>query len=81
MKFKCDRVMICEGRHYPPSKNIIETDNPALIEMMKRKGYKELENFQDKTISELKNILDKMKIKYNIRARKQELIDLIGGEV
>ncbi len=82
--FECGEIIQCEGRYYPPHNNIITTENPRLIELLKQRGYSEAkatEGLDSKTIAELKLMLDEKRIKYNNRAKKQELIDLIGGEI
>jgi hypothetical protein len=45
MKFKCDRIVICEGRHYSPSDDgILEANNARLIEFMIQKGFEEVKD-------------------------------------
>ena len=35
--------------------------------------------FEDLTVKQIKEILDQMNIKYNARAKKEELIELLQG--
>lgn len=62
---------------------INSTPHGALIEVIKEDEKKTIPDeidVEDLTVKQIKEILDQTNIKYNARAKKEELIELLGGD-